>query len=633
MPSGVTVATPSRAAGAPRADRCARAVHAALSALGLVLLSPVLVLVAVAIKLTSPGPVFYRGGRVGRGQRIFRIYKFRTLVEGAEGAIGGRLLERADRGVYFTRIGRFLKRTKLDELPQLLNVLKGDMRLVGPRPVRPVFLPELIRTIPGYASRFEVAPGITGIAQLRGGYYTPPRNKLRYDRVYIARRGLALDAQLVLLTFVKILNRWLSTGLFVAALIILVSLVPSDFRPTVGLDILGRRLDLVQVVLMVGATWFFVRKGPTEFSLYRCPLYLPVVLFVAVSLAAWVLSGGHGSPLRGTGYYVVAGALLAFLIVNTLAGPAFTRLVARAVALTSVAISVLALSQIFFANYAAAFVPAPPGAHVLTAYAGVSRVLGDAAALAVYLVLGIPLLLAEVRRAPTRAGRDFWVVCATLSVVGIVFTQSVVGLVALAVTASVFVWPPLRRAGLAVGVLLPLLVLLMAALASARAPDLLGRDVAGVTRGQATALAALPATTWLLGGATGGDDAVSALPGARGPRRSAPAPPAPSNSHLALILDTGLPRWLIIMWLVVSVLAALSRVHARTRDTERKALLGAIMAALAGFVVSMNGVNTFENAPIQVLFWSLVGVGLAVAVRANGRRRDNMIWRFGDAGD
>ena len=117
-----------------------------IAAGGLLLLSPLIALVAVAVRASSPGPVLYRGTRVGRGMREFTIFKFRTLRVGAEGEIGARIL--APRDTFYTPIGRFLKRTKLDELPQLWNVLRGEMNFVGPRPVRPVFLQEFITTIP-----------------------------------------------------------------------------------------------------------------------------------------------------------------------------------------------------------------------------------------------------------------------------------------------------------------------------------------------------------------------------------------------------------------------------------------------------------------------------------------------------
>jgi lipopolysaccharide/colanic/teichoic acid biosynthesis glycosyltransferase len=251
-------------------------VQAILSIAGLLFLSPLMAIIAVVVKFTDAGPIFYRGERVGRAGRIFRIYKFRTLIVGAEEKIGARLLEKTDQTLYYTRIGRLLKRSKLDELPQLLNVIRGEMRFAGPRPVRPVFVDQLIRTIPRYSARFLVPPGITGIAQLRGGYYTAPRNKLRYDLIYIRRRSLLLDLQLVFFTLVKILNRWLSGMFFVLFFFIFASFMPLPLQQLLYVSILGVEVSLFYLFIVVVAGGFFIKKSPAQIALYRVPLNRPL---------------------------------------------------------------------------------------------------------------------------------------------------------------------------------------------------------------------------------------------------------------------------------------------------------------------------------------------------------------------
>ena len=197
-----------------RPVRGGAALAALIAGLGLLILLPVSLAIAVAMKLTSRGPVLYKGTRLGRNMEPFHIFKFRTLLVDAEQRIGARLLTPGD--PLYTPIGRLLKRTKLDEIPQLWNVVRGDMNLVGPRPVRPIFLATSMREIRDYAARFVVRPGMTGLAQLRGGYFTHPRDKLRYDILYIRNRGLWIDVKLVLATFVKLLNRWMTLGLLLA---------------------------------------------------------------------------------------------------------------------------------------------------------------------------------------------------------------------------------------------------------------------------------------------------------------------------------------------------------------------------------------------------------------------------------
>ena len=292
-----------------------RAFQILLCVIGLLLLSPVMLLVALAVKLGSRGPVFYRGHRVGMDERVFDIFKFRTLQVDAEKQIGARLLTEGD-SVY-TPIGKFLKKWKLDELPQLFNVIKGDMSLVGPRPVRPIFLDQFKREIPGYARRFQVRPGATGLAQLRGGYWTEPRNKLRYEVVYIRHQSLLLDLKLMGLTFIKIFNRFVTAGVAMAALFLFASFFPAGLYPWLYATIYGVKINLLYMAIVVFGMWMVGKKtlGSTLY-LYRSPIYFPMAGFAAVGIASAWFSSDPETALRGTGYYVVTGFLVAVTILN-----------------------------------------------------------------------------------------------------------------------------------------------------------------------------------------------------------------------------------------------------------------------------------------------------------------------------
>lgn len=192
---------------APRSARTKRAVDVVLSSAGLVVAWPVWAMIALAIKLDDGGPIFYRQVRVGRWGRAFQVWKFRSMVPDAERHTGAVLATEHDSRV--TRIGRFLRATALDELPQLWNILNGDMSFVGPRPERPELVDEFRRTVPGYDDRFAVVPGLTGLAQVYGRYDSSARAKLRYERLYICRRTLGLDARLIALSFwVTFRGKW-----------------------------------------------------------------------------------------------------------------------------------------------------------------------------------------------------------------------------------------------------------------------------------------------------------------------------------------------------------------------------------------------------------------------------------------
>jgi len=167
----------------------------AIAALAAVALAPVMLLVAVLVKLTSPGPALFRQQRVGKNNRIFTLYKFRSMVRDAEAHSGAVWATRNDPRV--TPVGRWLRNLRLDELPQLFNVLKGDMSIVGPRPERPEFVAELEKRLPYYRQRHCIKPGITGWAQIKHKYGDSIEDtivKLEYDLYYIKNLAPALDA-------------------------------------------------------------------------------------------------------------------------------------------------------------------------------------------------------------------------------------------------------------------------------------------------------------------------------------------------------------------------------------------------------------------------------------------------------
>lgn len=177
------------------------------SFLGLVISFPICVLVAIAIYIEDGLPILFSQVRLGENGRKFKIYKFRSMIKNAELGTGPVWAYKKDHRV--TRVGDFLRKTKLDELPQLFNILKGDMSFVGPRAERPEFVEEFRKIIPGFDYRLKIKPGLTGIAQVYGNYNTHPRNKLRYDRLYINNESFWLDLRLIFATlWYTIVFKW-----------------------------------------------------------------------------------------------------------------------------------------------------------------------------------------------------------------------------------------------------------------------------------------------------------------------------------------------------------------------------------------------------------------------------------------
>lgn len=165
--------------------------------LGLIVLSPLLLVIAIAVKLTSRGPVIFRQKRVGQGKRTFEMYKFRTMRISAPSEVPTHLMARADE--HLTSIGRFLRRSSLDELPQLVNVLKGDMSLVGPRPAL-WNQEDLIQARDRYGAN-DIRPGVTGWAQINGRDELAIEDKARLDGYYAQHRGPLMDLRCILGSF------------------------------------------------------------------------------------------------------------------------------------------------------------------------------------------------------------------------------------------------------------------------------------------------------------------------------------------------------------------------------------------------------------------------------------------------
>ncbi|MEG0614303.1 MAG: sugar transferase [Oscillospiraceae bacterium] len=175
-----------------------------LSSFALIFAAPILLAEAVAIKLEDGGPVFFKQERITIGGRKFNLLKFRTMIVNAEKKEGAVLAAKHDNRI--TKVGAFLRKTRLDELPQLLNIIKGDMSIVGPRPERPIIATEYVKDLPEFSYRLRVKAGLTGYAQILGKYNTSPKDKLILDLLYIEKYSLRLDLKIMFQTVIVCLT-------------------------------------------------------------------------------------------------------------------------------------------------------------------------------------------------------------------------------------------------------------------------------------------------------------------------------------------------------------------------------------------------------------------------------------------
>lgn len=182
----------------PEQEMVKRSIDILASGLGLILASPFMLVVAVAIKLEDGGPIFFKQQRVTKGNKPFYVLKFRSMIVDAEKDGVARLATKGDSRI--TKVGKIIRMTRLDELPQLINILKGEMSLVGPRPERPEIMADYMKDWPEVEYRTKVKAGLTGLAQVKGKYNTTPQDKLLFDLLYIERYSLWLDIKLILMT-------------------------------------------------------------------------------------------------------------------------------------------------------------------------------------------------------------------------------------------------------------------------------------------------------------------------------------------------------------------------------------------------------------------------------------------------
>ncbi|WP_412675664.1 exopolysaccharide biosynthesis polyprenyl glycosylphosphotransferase [Bacillus mycoides] len=177
-----------------------RCLEIIFSLLLLILTSPLILCIGILVKLESPGPIFYRQERIGMGNKPFMILKIRSMQTDAEKK-GPQWANQNDSRV--TKIGAFIRKTRIDELPQLINILKGDMAIIGPRPERKVFIDQFEKEIPDFQMRILVKPGLTGWAQINGGYDVTPREKFELDMYYIENESFKLDI-LIFINTIKV---------------------------------------------------------------------------------------------------------------------------------------------------------------------------------------------------------------------------------------------------------------------------------------------------------------------------------------------------------------------------------------------------------------------------------------------
>ncbi|HUS58364.1 MAG TPA: sugar transferase [Planctomycetota bacterium] len=586
-----------------------------ISIVGLVVLLPLMALLVAAIKIVSTGPAFYRGERVGKDERLFTIYKFRTLEVGAEQKIGGRLLCNDD--PFYHRLGKFLKHSKLDEIPQLLNVIMGHMNLVGPRPVRPVFLSELKTSVPGYCARFAVRPGMTGLAQLRGGYYTRPQNKLRYDKVYITNRSLRLDASILLMTFVKLVQRWITASTLLGALVLIVSFVPAGLIRSFSCRMLGVQFNPLIPAILAAGVYLTLHAGKSnKWLISHSAIDWPAAAFIFLSAIAVPFALNPVTAFRGLVYLCITGFFFAFVLVNLRPDEKFACRASQVLGAVGGAVAALGIVEAIAVRMG---FMGGEGRSVST--------LGSPLALTAYLALCFPLALCEFLTARSRRSRIAWAVIVAAIGGAVAAAGSRLGVPALLVSAGVML---VKSGRMHLNSMLKIGVACILLLAIAGGRRYRPQAVAGDTvRAGAAAVESIRQSSFqqLLIGY--GSRTISQ-------ERARPYGPVakwarnlPESGYLTLLLENGIAGFCLMTWLGALVVREIS-ITARKQSPELRLRLWSLGAAICGLAVAAISFNIFYNMAIQLVFWGLVGLALGLAVRSGGRDPGAvLVMRFG----
>lgn len=588
----------------PVYDAVTRAYNFAGALVGILLLSPLLLAIAAAVKLTSRGPALYQGARVGRGEKVFHIYKFRTMHVGSEQKIGKRLVQQGED--HFTPIGRFLRRYRLDELAQLLNVLKGDMNLVGPRPVRPIFMEDHKGNVRGYPKRFLVRPGITGKAQVRGGYYTSPRHKLFYDVLYIRNRNVLMDLNLILLTFLRVMNRIFTTSFLLAWLMLMALVLPTDVQRDLTIRLGGISVNLMYILPLLIAAWHVLGREVSDHRLYalRTPVDRFVLGFLVVTLLLVPFSRVPVEALKGVAWYVCNGVVIFYIVLNS-------RLVTeRRTTLVNTLIFGTALAGLLSAGSLVQRI-IRSGAGVPLGSGGVALVFSA------LIIVAAPLALSRFHQAqrPWRRALYLGVALLLLATACLAWRRS--GLLFLSLALVIYLWREHRRAALTVaGVYLTLVTSLSLSGAPSYQPSAIVKELRADIARQADVLSHVQPLRLAVGvGARAlpahvqkDEDQRSARSGRR--VRAADA----ENTWLTLLGDHGVLGFGFFVAFFVGGLALMWRAAGRIADAGARSDLRATVAGLVGFGGLMFTADLFYRLPTLLIFWCVMGLGIGTAL-------------------
>ncbi len=604
-----------------------RAYNFLVALIGLILLAPLMGIIAVLIKLSGPGPILYRGRRVGKNERLFTIYKFRTLDQDAEEKIGARLIREGEPHV--TPIGRILRKRKLDEFPQLFNVLRGDMNLVGPRPVRPVFLEEAKRSIPGYGDRFRIPPGVTGLAQLRHSYYLTPRNKLRYERIYIRQRSVPYDLWIIVLTFTRLLSRQVTALTLLVLMVLFTLFLPAGLSEQLAIHAAGRQVNLINLVIFGMGAFFALRYLRGSLVFLKTPVDRAVMGFMALSAGAIFAQGPiSAAPLVALVQFACTGFALYYFVANSVNDRA------EEMTVYMKGIGVIAFVSGLAGVVGFLLVRGQVVSGMLQAGLDaklVKEFLTNRNVLVSYFILCLPVLLAATRTFTSPRKRIFGLACLVASLAFAASYFSKRGMLILVATLLVYGLRHRRERATRIFGAGLVLVLLGHVLVTGRPPwEVMEMPMARAQEQlqvQASVLAAHQDD--LLAGSGPAGWRAADVPDTVESKGKLLPPEGVNNMYLTLLLEYGIIALLLMISILVGILHMIFRGVATVRDPALAEFLWAIGIGIAGILVNLFFFDAFHSISVQVPFWIFAGLGTGIALKFGNQRKEvYRLWHY-----
>jgi len=479
------------------------------------------------------------------------------------------------------------------------------MNLVGPRPVRPIFLKDHKANIPGYERRFLVRPGITGQAQVRGGYYTTPRHKLFYEMLHISRRTVLFDLQLVVLTFARVMTRIFTTTLLLCWLLVMVLVAPAHFREVMTLSIAGVTFNILYLLptLIVFIHLAQRRMDSKRVVALRTPTDLPVILFVLWTLMIIPFSPMPLAALRGLGWWVCNGFVVFYLILNS-------RMVTdRRSALIGVLVGGVTVVGL---------VDMVPTVIELTTSGSLRRVVGhlvNPVLMAVIITLALPLALVRAVSGGSSIQRRISGLSAGVITLTGVLTMSRAGIAVMCIVTTIALWPIARR-------LMALIIfILLAALAGLTLngdprmqPTQIVSDLTMRGSQQGTIFETIIADerTSTVNLATGiGARVLGRF--ARSQRYGGHKPSLQlSNMYLTVLTDHGLFGLVLFLMILLRAIVYIKRGLIRVKDSQTRSDLQGSFAGIIGCILLFFVTDALYQLPLILAFFSALGLGVGL---------------------